>query len=302
MCCLLCYFVVSNIVLKGEEGVMSDNLFLRGVILLGFALLMFKLIVTGQIQQLVAPKMLPFLYFAMGTLFILSLMQIWRSDDKKQIACCGCDHHERRSPFQSSIVYVIFVVPVLTGLIFSNQVLDSSVAAKRGVQLSGLSGGDSSSDDEFFAQLFGNEIEEVPIEKREKVDKNQLEKALLASDKVVFTKENYLEALEIIHNNIEHFVGKEVELTGFVYREPDFVKEKAVIARFVISCCVADASVYGMLASGKQLNSIVNDEWVKVTGIIKRTNYKGSVLPCIEIKGINKIKQPNEPYIYDGSL
>jgi putative membrane protein len=281
---------------------MSGDLFLRGVILLGFTLLMFKLIVTGQIQQLIAPKMLPFLYFAMGTLFMLSLMQIWRSDDKKQIACCGCGHHERRSPFQSFIVYAIFVVPVLTGLIFSNQVLDSSVAAKRGVQLGGLSGSDLSSDDEFFEQLFGNEIEEVPIQKGEKVDKNQLEKALLAADKVVFTPENYLAALEIIHNNTERFIGKKVELTGFVYREPDFVKEKAVIARFGISCCVADASVYGMLASGKQLRLIVNDEWVKVTGIIKRTNYKGNVLPCIEIKEIDKAKQPNEPYIYEDSL
>jgi putative membrane protein len=283
---------------------MSGNLFLRGVILLGFALLMFKLIVTGQIQQLIAPKMLPFLYFAMGTLFMLSLMQIWRSDDKKQIACCGCDHHERRSPLQSFIVYSIFVVPVLTGLIFSNQVLDSSVAAKRGVQLGGLSGSDLSSDDEFFEQLFGNEIEEVPIEggEEKKIDKKQLAKVLLSMDKVVFTRENYLTALDIIHNNMESFIGKEVELTGFVYREPDFVKEKAVIARFGISCCVADASVYGMLASGIQLKSIANDEWVKVIGVIKQTKYKGNVLPCIEIKGINKMKQPSDPYIYEGSL
>jgi putative membrane protein len=283
---------------------MSGNLFLRGVILLGFALLMFKLIVTGQIQQLIAPKMLPFLYFAMGTMFMLSLMQIWRSDDKKQIACCGCDHHESRSPMQSFIVYVIFVVPVLTGLIFSNQVLDSSVAAKRGVQLGGLSGSDLSSDDEFFEQLFGNEIEEAPIEGSvgKKIDKKQLTKALLSMDKVVFTRENYLTALDIIHNNMERFIGKEVELTGFVYRDPDFAKEKAVIARFGISCCVADASVYGMLASGKELNSIANDEWVKVTGIIDQTNYKGNVLPCIKIKDMQKVQQPNEPYIYENPL
>jgi putative membrane protein len=283
---------------------MSGNLFLRGVILLGFALLMFKLIVTGQIQQLIAPKMLPFLYFAMITLFMLSIIQIWRSDSNKHIVCCDCGHHKSNARFQSFIVYAIFVIPVLAGLTFSNHVLDSFVAAKRGMQLGGMavSGAASDNEEEFFSQLFGNEIEEVPIEKGEKVDKNQLEKALLAADKVVFTRENYLAALEIIHNNTERFIGKEIELTGFVYREPDFAKEKAVIARFGISCCVADASVYGMLASGKQLKSIVNDEWVKVTGIIKRTNYKGNVLPCIEIKEINKMKQPNDPYIYEDSL
>ncbi|WP_044894885.1 TIGR03943 family putative permease subunit [Bacillus alveayuensis] len=282
---------------------MSGNLFLRGVILLGFALLMFKLIVTGQIQQLIAPKMLPFLYFAMITLFMLSIIQIWRSDNKHMV-CCDCGHHKSNARFQSFIVYAIFVIPVLAGLTFSNHVLDSSVAAKRGMQLGGMavSGTASDNEEEFFSQLFGNQIEEVPIEKGEKVDKNQLEKALLAADKVVFTRENYLAVLEIIHNNTEHFIGKEVELTGFVYREPDFTKEKAVIARFGISCCVADASVYGMLANGKQLQSIANDEWVKVIGVIKQTNYKGNVFPCIEIKGVNKMKQPDEPYIYEDSL
>jgi putative membrane protein len=283
---------------------MSGNLFLRGVILLGFALLMFKLIVTGRIQQLIAPKMLPFLYFAMITLFMLSVIQIWRSDNKKHIVCCDCGHHKSNSPFQSFIVYAIFVIPVLAGLTFSNHVLDSSVAAKRGMQLGGTAVSKTTSNDEaeFFSQLFGNDIEEVPIENGEKIDKNQLQKSLLTADKVVFTQENYLAILEIIHNNLEHFVGKEVELTGFVYREPDFAKEKAVIARFGISCCVADASVYGMLANGKQLQSIANDEWVKVIGVIKQTNYKGNVFPCIEIKGMNKIKQPNDPYIYEDSL
>ncbi|RAK21094.1 putative repeat protein (TIGR03943 family) [Anoxybacillus vitaminiphilus] len=282
---------------------MSGNLFLRGVILLGFALLMFKFIVTGQIQQLIAPKMLPFLYFAMITLFMLSIIQIWRSDNKHMV-CCGCGHHKSNARFQSFVVYVIFVFPVLAGFTFSNHVLDSSVAAKRGIQLGGMAGSGTASDneEEFFSQLFGNQIEEVPMEKGEKVDKNQLGKALLAADKVVFTRENYLAALEIVHNNAENFIGKEVELTGFVYREPDFAKEKAVIARFGISCCVADASVYGMLVSGKHLKSIVNDEWVKVIGVIKQTNYKGNVFPCIEIKEINKIQQPNEPYIYEDLL
>jgi putative membrane protein len=276
----------------------SDNLFLRGVLLVGFALLMFKLIVTGQIQQLIAPKMFPFIYFAMSTLFILGVIQIWRSDGKENAVCCGCDHHERKHPFQSLIVCVLFIVPVITGLMFSGQVLDSSVAAKRGVQMGRQTENNGSSDDEtkYSIEMYGNGIEEKPMNKK------QLKEALISTKKVVFTNENYLAILEIIHNNVKQFIGKEIELEGFIYREPDFVKEKAVIARFVVTCCVADASVYGMLASGEQLKQLNHDEWVKVTGIIDKTNYKGNILPCIKIKTVKKVKQPNDPYIHDTSL
>ncbi|QPA30447.1 TIGR03943 family putative permease subunit [Thermaerobacillus caldiproteolyticus] len=281
---------------------MSNNLFLRGVLLLGFALLMFKLIVTGQIQQLIAPKMFPFIYFAMSVLFILGIIQIWRSDHKENAVYCECGHHEKKHPFQSLIVSVLFIVPVITGLMFSSQVLDSSVAAKRGVQIGRQPENNVSSDDgtQYLTELSQNETEKNPIEKS--MNKKQLTEALTSTKKVVFTNENYLAILEIIHNNVKRFTGKEIELVGFVYREPDFVKEKAVIARFVVTCCVADASVYGMLASGEQLKQLNNDEWVKVTGIIDKTNYKGNILPCIKIKTVKKVKQPNEPYIHDTAL
>ncbi|WP_120119243.1 hypothetical protein [Bacillus terrae] len=50
--------------------------------------------------------------------------------------------------------------------------------------------------------------------------------------------------LDIFYDQQHLFVGKEVEITGFVYKEPEFKENQLVIARFGISCCYADALVY----------------------------------------------------------
>ncbi|WP_240371602.1 TIGR03943 family putative permease subunit [Anoxybacteroides rupiense] len=277
---------------------MNNQLFLRGVLLVGFALVMFKLIVTGQIQQFIAPKMFPFLYFAMGVLFILGIFQIWRSDHHDHAVGCECGHHKDNHPLKTWMIYLLFIVPIITGLMFSSQVLDSSVAAKRGVQ---MGGGQKQSDPSANAQTQSltesAQTEQQPAEKS--IDKQQLAKKLKSAKKIEFTNENYLASLEIIHNHVQEFIGKEIQLTGFVYREPGFPKGEAVIARFAVTCCVADASVYGMLSNGEQLKELKPDEWVEVKGVIGQTTYEGNILPCINIKTVKKIQQPDEPYVYD---
>lgn len=56
--------------------------YIRGIFLIGFALLMFKLILTEQMVYFIAPKMMPFIYFSSITFFLLGVVQIWRSSIK----------------------------------------------------------------------------------------------------------------------------------------------------------------------------------------------------------------------------
>lgn len=120
-----------------EQGFHS---FFRGIILFGFTLLFLSLILTGNITYYIAPRMMPFIYFAMAIFLLLSVLQVLRSLAKKpdQEADCGCEgyHHMPKGRWKKVAIYSIFIIPLLTGFLLPDKMLDSSVAANRGVQLS----------------------------------------------------------------------------------------------------------------------------------------------------------------------
>jgi putative membrane protein len=305
------------------------HMYIRGIILIGFFLLMFKLIVTGNIHNFIAPRMMPFMYFTMTVFLLLGAIQIWRSGSKKteEFYCdCGIDHTSEGSFVRSVMIYSLFILPVVTGFLFSNNVLDSTVAAKRGIKYgSGLftkppsqqeNGGLAQSenmdraeaylkDPEGYMKELEQKVKETSIEGPKEVENQQedsygqLEKTLMEMDKIIVKDDEYIQTMNMIDTNIDKFAGRDVEIVGFVYREPDFNKNQIVVARFGVSCCVADASVYGLLAKGDEAEKLENDEWVKVTGVIGKTTYHDSEIPYITIKKVEKVQQPEDPYIYE---
>jgi putative membrane protein len=307
------------------------HMYIRGIILIGFSLLMFKLILTGNIHNFIAPRMMPFIYFATAVFLLLGTIQIWRSGSKKteELYCdCGIDHTTGGSSVRSVIIYSMFILPVVTGFLFSDNVLDSTVAAKRGIRYgSGLftkppsieeNGGmdqvenkdlaeEYLKDPEGYMKELEQKVKETPIESSENVENpqpsednyEQLERTLTGMEKIIVTDDKYLQMMNIIDTNVDQFVGKELEIVGFVYREPDFNKNQIVVARFGVSCCVADASVYGMMAEGNEAEKLEIDEWVKVTGVIGKTTYYDSEIPYLTIKKVEKVQQPEDPYIYE---
>lgn len=278
---------------------LSFQKFIRGIILVGFTLLLVKLILSGNITNFIAPRMLPFIYFATGTFLIMGILQIWRSDSKKDldIFCdCGLDHNRKTSPIKSLILYCLFLFPVFTGFLFPDVILDSSVVAKRGINLASAN---ASVEQKQASSNDGNETVAASTDSSQpkSLDELYLE-GLLNNDKIEVTDPEYSKIISTVETNLEEFVGKEIELTGFVYREPDYKQDQMAISRFTVSCCVADVQVMGTLATGEIAKQLKNDEWVKVTGIIEKGERNGQTLPSIQIKNLEKIEAPSDPYIY----
>jgi putative membrane protein len=243
--------------------------------------------------------MLPFIYFATGTFLIMGILQIWRSDSKKDldIFCdCGLDHNRKTSPIKSLVLYCLFLFPVFTGFLFPDVILDSSVVAKRGINLASAN---ASVEQKPASSNDGNETVAASTDSSQakSLDELYLE-GLLNNDKIEVTDPEYSKIISTVEMNLEKFVGKEIELTGFVYREPDYKQDQMAISRFTVSCCVADVQVMGTLATGEIAKQLKNDEWVKVTGIIEKGERNGQTLPSIQIKNLEKIEAPSDPYIY----
>ncbi|MEK4084341.1 TIGR03943 family putative permease subunit [Psychrobacillus sp. FSL K6-1415] len=284
-----------------KERDYSFHILLRGIILIGFFLLTFKLALTGDIEYYIAPKMIPFSYFAIGVLLILAVIQIWRSGSKNKmdLFCnCGFDHNNS-SFLQSGFIYSLFFLPILIGFWFPDTIMDSSIVANRGINY-GLNsslqqtefGGDSSalsdnSDISYFDEgstVYNNRLE--------------LKNELLNNPKIIVKDEFYLDTLDIFVNDLNSFIGKEIEIMGFVYKEPDLKPDQFVISRVAIACCVADSSVFGTIATTDISHPVVMDEWIKATGILAKTNVDGQYLPNLQINKIERIEQPEDPYVY----
>nr|WP_261179011.1 TIGR03943 family protein [Anaerobacillus sp. CMMVII] len=89
-----------------------------------------------------------------------------------------------------------------------------------------------------------------------------------------------------------------MEITGFVFREQDFEENRLVVARFSMTCCTADAGVYGTLIETEDAYLFENDMWIKVRGTIHKTEYHGYQLPVIHLREVTVVAEPQSPYVY----
>jgi putative membrane protein len=299
-------------------------IYIRGILLIGFSLLMFKLMLTGKIIQFIAPKMMPFILFSSGTFFLLGIIQIWRSSVNKDLSCeCGHDHMEK-GKIRTTFIYSLFLLPIMTGFLFSNHTLDSSVAVKRGLSFSVIkpdtqqqAGGDgkidttnSTLEKDTNDLLTGNSEEkpkDVPTKHQNSITPKVapkgfyelLQKKILNQSVISINDNDYVPVMNIIENNTDQFVGKTIEVSGFVYHEKGFKDNQFVVARFGISCCAADASVYGLLSTIENASALKKDTWVHIKGILQKTTYNGEDVPYIQVQQIKSIHQPDNPYVYE---
>ena len=112
---------------------------------------------------------------------------------------------------------------------------------------------------------------------------------------------NVLEWLRVFNDGTpSSFNGEPADVTGFVYREPGFGDDIFMVARFTLSCCVADASAIGVPAtfSDDTELAIGDGEWVRVTGAFEAGDFRGAQTPILMVESIEVIEQPEHPYLY----
>ncbi len=312
-----------------SNGDLSFHAYIRGIILFGFALLILGLIITDNMKYYIAPKMMPFIYFSVAMFFLLGIIQIFRSTKKGQSEqeedCdCGLDHQVSGPTWLKFVIYSIFILPLLTGFIIPDQALNSTIAANRGIIygsgnaqpvtpvdnepsntprtdqfLNDPEGYLSSiSEDPFDDDLEHYRIEDFYDEDwfNEYYDSLLIE--LLEEPVIKVTDENYLDVMTLLDLHLDKFIGKELETTGFVYRESDFDDNRLVVARFSMTCCTADAGVYGTLVETDEASAYENDMWIRVRGTIHKTEYHGFKLPVIQLREVTVVAEPDSPYVY----
>lgn len=92
--------------------------------------------------------------------------------------------------------------------------------------------------------------------------------------------------------------GLPVDVVGFVYLEPTFETGTFMVARFTVSCCVADAAAIGLPVTYADSASLSQGEWVRVRGTMRVGQFRGETLPVIHADSVEIVPQPDHPYLY----
>ncbi|MRX73254.1 TIGR03943 family protein [Bacillus lacus] len=246
--------------------------FIRGIILAGYALLFYKLLIHAKLDHFIAPKMFIYIYFAFFAFLLLSSLLIAGSrrnsvEQARQDCDCEGGHYYPSSLLASISVYALFTIPLAVGFLFSDHVLHSDSAENRSIQLSYNKPPESS-------QLLLGESREI-----------------------ILHDDHFLGSLYLINQHQQKLQGSVIEVKGFIYRDSHIKGDFAAIARFGLSCCTADASVYGILIADPEIESIERDTWVIAKGTLSQANVSGKLVPLLIHPVIHVIEMPKRPYV-----
>jgi uncharacterized repeat protein (TIGR03943 family) len=111
---------------------------------------------------------------------------------------------------------------------------------------------------------------------------------------------NVLDWLRAFNNSEDaaSFNGQQADVIGFVYKEPTFGENQFMVARFTISCCVADASAIGLPVAWQGSSDLSQDKWVRVQGAFEVGEFQGDSLPILQAASVELVPVPEHPYLY----
>ncbi|MNO57328.1 hypothetical protein D3C76_478610 [compost metagenome] len=259
---------------------------LRAGILLAFALYIGHLVQQDALHYYVAPKLARWVQLCPIPLTLMALSLAIQALFGKGSVLCDCEHRLPHSILKSTAIYGLFLFPLLLGFALPDRALGSMAASKKGISLTSLPS------------------ETKNIARFESIDPyheelTELAKILYMQPIIPVYPAIFSETLGAIDMYKQQFEGKEISISGFLYRENGETSENAfAIGRFLVQCCTADATPFGMLVNSGKLKSLPTDTWIKVRGKLQVVQYKGQEIMQIRAETITPIAQPTTPYIY----
>lgn len=118
------------------------------------------------------------------------------------------------------------------------------------------------------------------------------------------TASNFNDKIDELTYNASKYKGKQITVSGFIYRNSNFPKDTFDVARMIIVCCAADAEINGIACHLTSSFDFKDDQWVSIKGTLATiknfvpNDIDSNILPIINVTSIKTISKPINPYIY----
>lgn len=93
------------------------------------------------------------------------------------------------------------------------------------------------------------------------------------------------------------YAEQPVDVTGFVIRPPSWPAGYLMVARFVLTCCAADAYPIGLPVNlTGQRTDYAADSWIRVEGVMTTATLEGQRRLVIQPETVVAVPEPDNPY------
>jgi len=235
---------------------------LRAGLLLGFAALIGKLFVTGQITRYMAPALDPLTALAgivMGAMGVAGLASGPRGE---------ASHAHAADPTEQALTIVLVILPLGLGLFVTPRALGT-----------GALGGESVTR-LLLAYAPG------PLPAGDAAPPGPSQPITDTAGVIAYLQQAGLSG-----------AGQRVRATGLaVFAETLHAGEFALL-RYAIAHCVADARPLVLLVTASSERTATTDQWVEVEGVLSITEREGARLVTIKADRTRPIPEPPNPYL-----
>ena len=109
---------------------------------------------------------------------------------------------------------------------------------------------------------------------------------------------DWSQSFQTVADPAAHFAGEAADVIGFVYHDDRFGPDEFFLTRFVVSCCVADAAVAGVVVRLPPGATVEADQWLRVTGTFAPGTFDGAPVPVLVADTLAPADIPEQPYLY----
>ena len=295
---------------------LNINTALKIVTLLGFSCFFMFTIFTGSVNRYVHPRIIPYMIFAAVAMLIIAFLML-------------SELFKLQKGKSNSLALLFYIIPLVMAFALPAQSFDSSTRTVGDVQLTGKGSVNSNTNSSRVDQQGSNSenditgsttISESNVTANESSNdssKNDVitsttttksnaaigepsnDTTVSQNDVLKMVGDNFYNCMNTIYNDLDTYIGRKIEVVGFVFNDyEEFADNEFVPARLMMVCCAADMEPTGFLCRFNNASELEADSWVKVTGIVGKTEFCGETIPYIEAQSVVKTDKPADEYVY----
>ncbi|WP_291635014.1 TIGR03943 family protein [Clostridium sp.] len=268
------------------------------LILTGFTYYFYMIISTNKITLFVHPKMVKYVKFALVFFIILAIFQ-------------GKNIFSDKKAKTLKIGYIMFLIPLSLGILLKSEGLSVDSVINKGFSLTSQLK-ISTLNHKHTLLPDGTQIceyDEKNIKSTENTNvaiKNSLESMEpVKVETMDMTNENFKNNYEDIYENSNNYVGRAISIKGFIYNQKGLNKDEFILSRIVVSCCMADAQLWGLLCDYSSEKIFTEGTWVNIEGTLGQREYQEfksgeiSMIPTIKVNKIERSDKQDNEYLYN---
>ena len=180
----------------------------------------------------------------------------------------GADEPRSATAAASPWGLLVFLLPLVIGLVVPHRPLGSEALANRGLSA--------------FAPLRAGGAQPLQL-------------TLAPSERTIL---DWMRAFNLAEDPSAE-EGLPADVVGFAYHDPRLPARQVLLGRFALTCCVADAMAIGLIVEGAGLDQMVDNAWYRVQGPIYLASLDGQPIPLIRAEKVQEVPMPEQPYLYN---